>query len=273
MTDEMSLAVFDPFTALIAKVQEEDAAFVVDHTTPDGEKELRSWVATVRGYRAGLEKIRVRAKADALEYGRKVDGKAKELKSPFDKIIAERMKPLDEIEAAKRKAAEAIIEAERVVKEKEEADRIADLKRREAEVAAKEAKIKVAEESANAEQQAAERVVREKHIAEESAENAKKLAEANAAKQAEALKKAIQDNADRKERIWLEESEAKAAVERMDAEVKRRRIADKAHREKIEDEIYHCLVRLLNNDVHAALIIRALKDGKLPNVTINYQGE
>ena len=147
MTEEMSLAVFDPFKALAVKVQAEDAALDLDHTTPEGETKLRSWVRTVRGYRAGLEKIRVRAKADALEYGRKVDGLAKELKVPFDTIITDRMKPLDDMESVKRQAAEAKVEAERVEAERVEAERLADLKRREDEVARKEAEQKAAEEA------------------------------------------------------------------------------------------------------------------------------
>ncbi len=276
MTDEMSLAVFDPFKALAVKVQEEDAALTIDHTTPEGEKELRSWVRTVRGYRAGLEKIRVRAKADALEYGRQVDGKAKELKVPFDTIITDRMKPLDEIEDAKLKAAEAIVEAERVAAERVETERLADLKRREDEVARKEAEQKDAEDAADAEQREAERVEREKRIAVEAAEKATKLAEANAVKKAEDLRKAIQDNTDRKERIRIEESEAKAAVERMDAEVERRRVADKEHREKIEKDIDVAIDRVLTENLpnrhvtQAHALADAIRNGDIPHVTINY---
>ncbi len=259
MTEEMSLAVFDPFKALAVKVQAEDAALDLDHTTPDGETKLRSWVRTVRGYRAGLEKIRVRAKADALEYGRKVDGLAKELKVPFDTIITDRMKPLDDIEAAKRAEAEAKVEAERVAKEKAEADRVADLKRREAEVAAKEVKIKAAENVANAIQIKADRADREKRIAESAAQTAREEAEEKASDEAEAkVKERLADEAT--ERLKTQQA---AAAEK-------RRTENEAHRETVEQETYDFLGDLLGSDVDANLLLSAIKDARVPHVTINY---
>ncbi len=283
MTDQTDLAVFDPIKALTVKVQEEDAALELDHTTEEGEMRLRSWVRTVRGYRAGLEKIRVAAKAKGLEYGRAVDSKAKELKGPFDTIIDARMKPLDDIEDAKRAKAEAIVEAEQAAKAKAEVDAAADLKRREAKVAEGEAKIKAAEDAANAETAKAEQAEREKRIAAEAAENATKLAESNAAKQAEALKKSIQDNADRQERIRLEEIEDKAAVARMDAEVERKRVADEDHRRKFESDVHKAIWLTLdrpptskttsihrNAQLAAVNVVDAIKDGNIPHVIINY---
>ena len=259
MTDEMSLAVFDPCRALAAKAQEEDAALTFDHTTPEGEKELRSWVHKVRGYRSGLEKIRVRAKADALEYGRKVDDLAKELKAPFDKIITERMKPLDEIEDTKRKAAEAIVEAERVAKEKAEADRVADLQRRELKVAADEAKIKSAEDAANAEQQEIHRVEWGRGIAARATETATKLAEAKAAKEALALKKSIAAT----------EAASQAKKDRL-AEIESKRVADQTHRDKVEREAAGGIVAITKSEELAAKIVAAIMSGKIPHVTINY---
>ncbi len=253
MTEEsMDLAVFDPFRALATKVQEEDSALLVDHTTTEGEKELRSWVRTVRGYRAGLEKIRVRAKADALEYGRKVDGLAKELKAPFDTIIDARMKPLDEIEDAKRAAAEAIVEAERVEAERVEAERLPDLKRREDEVARKETEQKAAEEAANAEQREVERVQRETRIAESAAQTARTEAEEKAERERLAAIAAAEAEKDRL-----------AAIER-------KRITDTAHRENVESEIFDELTTLLEDSQKATDVLLHLKAGYVPHVTINY---
>ncbi len=258
MTEEMNLAAFDPFKALAVKVQAEDAALDIDHTTPDGETKLRSWVRTVRGYRAGLEKIRVAAKANALEYGRAVDSLAKEVKGPFDTIITERMKPLDEIEDAKRKAAEAIVEAERVAKVKEDADRLADLERREKAATAKEAEIKTKEDAAIAEEAKAEQAGREKNIAAEAAEKATKLAEANAKTNADNLAKSAAAETARKQK---EEDAA--------AEVERKRVADKTHRTKIHRAIEGFL-RDYVLDAEASVITEELIAGNVPNVKIIY---
>ena len=258
MTEEMSLAVFDPFKALAAKAQEEDAALQIDHTTPDGETKLRSWVRTVRGYRAGLEKIRVAAKANALEYGRTVDKLAKELKTPFDTIITDRMKPLDEIEDAKRKAAEAIVEAERVAKEKAEASRLADLKKREEEVAAKETKIKAAEDAANAKQQEAETTKRETRIAESAAQTARVEAEEKAERERLAAIAAAEAEKDRL------------------AEIETKRVADTAHRKEVEECALNAIWIVLqeytgsSNMEICESILRQIKDGKILHVTIVY---
>ena len=260
MTEEMSLTVFDPFKALAVKVQAEDAALQIDHTTPDGETKLRSWVRTVRGYRAGLEKIRVRAKADALEYGRKVDGLAKKLKSPFDMIITERMKPLDDIEAAKRAEAEAKVEADRVAKEKAEADRVADLKRREAAVAANEAKLKAAQDAIDAQQRKADQAEREKTIAESAAQTAREEAEEKASDEAEAKVK---------ERLAEEATERLKTQQAAAAE--KRRTENEAHRETVEADIVKALFPFFGtNSVTARNIIAAINSGAIPHVTINY---
>ncbi|KKK83029.1 hypothetical protein LCGC14_2797470 [marine sediment metagenome] len=252
MTEEMSLAVFDPFKALAAKAQEEDAALQIDHTTPDGETKLRSWVRTVRGYRSGLEKIRVAAKANALEYGRTVDKLAKELKTPFDTIITDRMKPLDDMESVKRQAAEAKVEAERVEAERIETARLADLKRREDEVARKEAEQKAAEDAANAEQRETERVEREKRIAEEAAAEARKEAEEKA----------------ERERIAAIAA-AEAEKDRL-AEIEANRVADVNHRATVKGSIYDTLFHITQDHAVAQSILDKLVLNKIPYVTINY---
>ena len=259
MTEEMSLAVFDPIKALTVKTQERDAALELDHTTPEGEKELRSWVCTVRGCRAGLEKIRVKAKADSLEYGRKVDSLAKELKAPFDTIINERTKPLDEIEDAKRKAAEAVIEAERKEAERVEAERLADLKRREDEVTRKEAEQKAAEDAASAEQRKVERVEREKRIADEAAEKARQETEAKAAAVAKA-----------KEDFRLAQERDAIRKKQQAEEAERRRIADRTHRGKIDAAVEMALRGIGIGDDAAHEVAMAPAQDKIPHVTINY---
>ena len=259
METEMKLTVFDPIAALTVEVQEKDATLVFDHTTPEGEKELRSYVHTIKGHRASLEKVRVIAKANALEYGRAVDAKAKELKAPFDKIIDARMKPLDDIENAKRAAAEAIVEAERVAAAKAEAERLADLERREKEAAAKEAELKAAQTKIDAEENARIQAIRERNIAAEAAENARKEAEAKVVRAEQ------QRIADELSQRAENELQAKIAADK-EAE----RVADKAHRENVEAEILAELEALLEDDDKAADVLQHLKDEHVPHVKIVY---
>lgn len=260
MTEEsMSLAVFDPIKAELAKLQEKDAKLVFDHTTAEGEKELRSYVRRLRGHKGEIAAIHKETKAGALAFGKTVDTMKNELTAGVQKIIDARMKPLDEIEDAKRKAAEAIVEAERVAKEKAEADRVADLQRRELKVAADEAKIKSAEDAANAEQQEIHRVEWGRGIAARATETATKLAEAKAAKEALALKKSIAAT----------EAASQAKKDRL-AEIESKRVADQTHRDKVEREAAGGIVAITKSEELAAKIVAAIMSGKIPHVTINY---
>lgn len=252
MSKEVSLAVFDPVKAVSADLETKDAVQEFDHTTPEGEKALRSWVHRVRLHKGTIEKVRVATKAGALEFGHKVDDLARELTLSPQKIIDARMKPLDEIEDAKRKAAEAIVEAERLEKERIEAEEKAELERREAEVARKEAELKAKEDAADAEQRDVERVEREEGIADEAADNARKEAEEKAERERLAAIAA-----------------AEAETDRL-AEVERKRIANEAHRENVEAEIFSELETLLEDSHKASDVLQHLRSGYVPHVTINY---
>ena len=274
---EMSLAVFDPFKAIAADIIKKDACQKFDISTPDGEKDLRSWVYRVRGCRSDLEKARVAAKTEALAYGKKVDSMAKELKAPYDKIIIDRMLPLDEIEAKKRADAEAIIEAERVAAEKAEQERLDGIAKQEAEMAKKQAAIK-AEEN---------RLAREREIleAEKRAEADAKRREQDAREKAEQDKKDALERAERDKQAAIEaekEKARKAEADRLakdDAEKakKEKQIADEAkrtagrkHMAKIEKEMWDGLFVIIKDDILTDTVAHYIKIGEIPNVTINY---
>lgn len=262
-TETMSLTVFDPITATGADLLKKDAAQEFDHTTPEGEKALRSWVHRLRGYKGDIEKCRKAAKASAIEFGRKVDDIARELTIMPVRLITARMKPLDEIEAKKRAEAEAKIEAERLEAERIEAERLADLKRREDEVARKEVEQKAAEEAANAEQREAERMQRERRIAESAAQTAREETE----------EKARVERETERERIRKDAEAAQAEKNKLD-EIERKRVMDKAHRAQIEREALAVIGRIVgvNSDpVEISIrLLAAIIDGDIPNITINY---
>jgi len=286
MTDEnMSLVVFDPMKATIADIVAKDKCQVFDHTTEEGETALRSWVYKVRQDRSSLEKVRVAAKSDALAYGKKVDGLAKELKAPLDKIIADRMKPLDDIEAQKRADAEAIVEAERVEAERVEAERVAAIQkqaeeneRRQAELDAKEAALEAEKDKLKAVEAEKEKARRDLAIAEQNAKDRFEQAEREKQEAIEAEKEKARKAEAERVFIQKELDDEKARL----AEIERKRVEDEDHqaaiRAKIHETIYSLIVDTRNataeEDSSASaitlIILKALKEGRIPNVTINY---
>ncbi len=271
MTEQnMDLAVFDPITAMLAELEKKDLALVFDHTTPEGEKDLRSWVKRVRGYKGDVARAHKEVKAEALAFGRQVDAIKNELTTGADRIITERMKPLDEIDAEKRAEAEAIVKAEEEARLKKEAEEKAELEHREAEVARKEAEIRESE-----------RIAREKQIAIEAAENARKeeIAKAEREKQ-EAIEKAEREKQDaieaEKEKARQVERD-RVAKETADltelnrlADIEHERIINKRHRQKVKGNAIETIKEGLGELFTAEQLVAFIDEGHCKYLTINY---
>ena len=77
-----------------------------NYDTPFGNKEARSYVYKLRRLKTAVDKARKDEKADALEYGRRVDAQAKEMIQAITTLIEPHQQILDEIEQkeADRKA-------------------------------------------------------------------------------------------------------------------------------------------------------------------------
>lgn len=236
------LAVFDEITATLAKYKAENDSLVFAYDTPEGEKQARSHIAKLRKAKTIISDIHKEAKADALAFGRKLDSKKRELTGEVDSMVARHKDPLDAIEAEKQ----AVIDAEKKRLEEEEA-------KRQAELEAREATLREAEERIAAEKTRVDRTEREKRIAEEAAENARVRAEAEAKAKAESV-----------ELTRIRATELAEAAEE-------KRIANKKHRKQIEDEIHLALTETGQLDnIGASMILEALKESKIPYVTINY---
>lgn len=112
MTTE-TLDAIQPYSevkAAIAKMKAESAGLTFDYATPKGNKLARSHVNTLRGYKGDIERKRKELKADALEFGRKVDAAAKELTGEVEAMIEVHDKPLREIEAREAARKQAHVE-------------------------------------------------------------------------------------------------------------------------------------------------------------------
>lgn len=272
------IVVFDPIIATLAEFKTKNDNIVYDCSDPKGNKACRSHIAHLRKFKTRIATVHKEAKAGALEYGRRLDDKKNEYTAVVEEMIAIKKAPLDVIEAEKQARIDEDVRKHAEAEAAKQAELEAKAK------AYEEMKAKEAAEIAEV-----ERIVREKKIADEAAAKAKTEAEARAKADTEAAEKAqvdeiqrIKDEAEATERARIEAAERKKAeseakeiarirAEEAAEEKERKRIANKKHREKIENDIYTALTATGQLDnVVASEILDLIKNNKIPHVTINY---
>ena len=242
------IVVFDEVMAKLAEFKIANANIVYDCRDPQGNKDCRSHIASLRKFKTGIAEIHKDAKAGALAYGRQLDEKKREYTAEVEEMIAVQKAPLDEIEAE----VQARIDEDVRKHAEAEAAIQADI----------EAKAKAYEEMQAkqvAEKAEAERVVREAQIAEEAAFKATAEAEAKAKLKADAIERARVD-AEQKANA---EADAKVVIEQT-------RITNEEHRMEIEMDIEKFLVYLGTGQEEVAKILTALIEERIPHVTIIY---
>lgn len=109
-TDEL-LAPYQPHWRELAQLEADNAGLAFAYDTPEGEKEARSHIYSLRRKKGDVERVRKELKSHALEYGRKVDSAAREIADRLDKMIAVHQEPLDQIAEAERQRKAQIAEA------------------------------------------------------------------------------------------------------------------------------------------------------------------
>ena len=228
---------FDEVGGEIAECEVLNQKLVFDYADPKGNKNARSHVYGLRKVKTQINDAHKLAKADALAACQAIDKKRRDYIGRVDAMIEVHDAPLREIEEkeererrAKIKAEEEARQAAEKAKQEELAAKEADLARREAEHAAKEATFK-------SEQEEAERTAREMRFAEQQASQAKA------------------------------EAETKAKAEEAECE---RKAKDEKHREEIGIEISQHLDLVIENGQITCKVFAAIRDGKIPHVTINY---
>ena len=107
------LVVYSVTDAAIANLRAEYAGLSCD--TPQGYESTRLAIAHSRGLRGDIERRRVALKADALSYGRRVDGEAKRITALLFAVEAPLQSMKDEVDAYKAQ----------VIREREEAEQAA----------------------------------------------------------------------------------------------------------------------------------------------------
>lgn len=288
LENEMSLAVFNPHAAMVADLVKKNETQEFDHTTEQGEKDLRSWVHRIKGGCGDIEKARKGSKEGLLAMGKKIDDRAKELTAPLRSIQAERMKPLNDIDNAKRAAAEAIVEAEEAAKAEKAAAEQKELEEFRA-------KAQAVEDEQIAEVARQQQIVREKHIAEEVSQkaihDANELAKKVAFDAAEVAKKAerekqeaidlerrvadeeaakIRQEAEAKERQRLYEERAREMEAAKLAKIEAERASNKKHQTYIKDTAWTDLSYHIEDEKQARSLFDAIVAGKIRHISINY---
>lgn len=207
--------------AAIEKLREKLSGLTAE--TPEKYKMVREGISEVRELRVKVEKTRKELKADALEYGRKVDAEAKRITAALFEIE----------EPLKLERKKIDDEKERVKREKEEAERRRIEEENKKKLAAEEAARKAEQERIRIEQEAerkkieAERAELEKQrLAQEAEAKAQRDAiEANQRQEREKLQA---------ERKKLDEERQRLERERIEREAKER--AEREAKEKLERE-------------------------------------
>ena len=242
------LALFEPIQAQMAEARARNNILVFDYNDPVGEKNARSHIQSLRHVKTEIANVHKAAKAEALDIGRKIDGFKKKLTGEVDEMIAVHKEPIDRIQQAREEAEAKELRGIQEAATKKEADRLADLERREA-------VVREAEEKAVAEKQKEyDRVAEAERIAEQ--EKRDKRIAAEAITNAEIERGAERDR---------KECEARRDRE-YQAQKEQKRIANKKHRAKIEEAIYTRLAELEDVDK----VFDALIAGSIPHVTIQY---
>lgn len=131
MTETSKLVItYNVTDAAIAELRKK-YEILPDPATPQGYKDIKSGIAEIRETRTGVEKTRKTLKADALEYGRRVDARAREIRESLESI-EQPMKDLKASEDARRqriKDAKIQEEAARVKAIEDKAEGIKDVYR------------------------------------------------------------------------------------------------------------------------------------------------
>lgn len=269
------LVKFDQVRADIAAYKKENLELEFDYEDPQGNKEARSHIYKLRQTKTKIADIHKMAKAEAMGICKLLDGEKRKLTADVDEMIDVHYKPVKEIEERVVKAAAVKANEERLEAIRIEAERTAERERREEELAAKEAAMKEKEAGLVREQErleAAKQAEIDKQVAVKQAQEQAEWDKVEAAAQAERDKQtAINDE---RERVRREDEAVEAEKDRL-AEIERKRIADKTHRDGIETEIQQAVEEAIsigadNNVGSADALVIALIDGNIPHVTINY---
>jgi len=289
---------------ILARIRAETATLVPDVSTEAGRKLIAS-----TAYKVARSKTAIDDAGKSLVEGWKtqakvVDNARKKARDYLDNLRDEIRAPLDAWEAEEKRKEQELIEAARLRREAEEAERLAEIERKERELREREERIAAAEraeaERIAAERAAAERAEREEQIRMEAEERAQReAAEAvaraerevqeareaakRAAEQAEfdriaaekaakeAQERAVREAEERARRQAEEAERARQAEEQRQRQEQERREANRRHVGAVNRKAANALMgHGALTDEQARTVITLIAIGKVPAVAISY---
>lgn len=288
---------------LLTKIRQETATIVPDVSTDKGRKEIASLAYKVARSKTTIDDAGKTLVADWKAKSAEVDAARKKARDYLDSLKDEVRAPLTEWEAEQERVKQAAIEAERLAIERAEAERRAELQRKEEELREREAAVERAENerrsreaaeqaerdraareeqirkdaAAKAERDAAEAVARAQREADEAKERERAAAERAERERVEAI-----ERAEREKQEAIRQAEARARQEAEDRERQRAaeearikadeaaRAADREHRKTIN---LAAVAAFEKNGITADLakqVITLIASGSIPAVSIRY---
>lgn len=268
------IAVYDQFRAQLAEIAADNAAQVFDYEDEQGNEDARSHVYKLRKTKSAIEKARKAAKAASLEYGRRVDGEAKDIVAQIEEMIEVHAAPLKAIEDREAQRVADIADRLAPLTIPEDLDLEGDSAYFQGLIDAAEAVViddSLAEFEFDAETKKCQTLSKLERL-QAGAKALEDAAEARAAAEAEA---AVKAQAEREERI------AADAAAKAKREQKEKEAAEKAAQEKRDNN--QRIRKLANNKAKAALmehadldeqhaqeVVEAIVKGLIPKVSITY---
>lgn len=104
------IVAYNEFRAQLAELRDLNDKTVFDYHSAKGNREARSHIHKLRRTKAAVDTCRKAEKKASLEYGRKVDGEAKEIISEIEDMIEVHQTPLLEIEQKEKQRVDTILD-------------------------------------------------------------------------------------------------------------------------------------------------------------------
>lgn len=278
---KVNIEVFDDAKNQLAEYKAQNEALAFDYEDPKGNKDARSHVAKCRKIKTAILALHKDAKAEALSVCQALDEEKRDLLDQAEAIVEYHAKPLREIKERKDAEIAAKVEAEQLEADWVEAEQLDAIVNQQAELDAKQAEIEAREDAIAAQEVKQEQAEREKEIAEEARIKAEEAAAQQLINQlADASKQAVADIQAAEDKLRREQAEKDAAEQRRkDAEleeekkkyaIEAKRVSNKAHRSKINNEVLSIFVEFGMTEASGKKLIKGLVNELYPSLTINY---
>lgn len=97
--DNSRIRAYDPLRKEVEGLKKQAAEKAFDYEDPEGNKDARSYVHSLRKVKGELDRVRKAEKAESLALGRRIDAQAAEIESEIEALIQVHQAKIDEIKA------------------------------------------------------------------------------------------------------------------------------------------------------------------------------